>query len=98
MSDSTASRNDFHWSTGPLVIQSEVEEWTSADKVDKLRTPVDGHRDVATHPNYPRYAYRLSPGWLFGRQVVSIKHIAGRICLESVVGWLPKSLMFVGQQ
>ena len=26
---------------------------------------------VASHPNYPFYESSLSPGWLFGRQVVS---------------------------
>lgn len=27
---------------------------------------------TASHPNFPAYAHRLSPGWLFGRQVVSL--------------------------
>lgn len=26
---------------------------------------------LGNHPNYDEYAHKLSPGWLFGRQVVS---------------------------
>lgn len=30
---------------------------------------------VASHPNYPYYRHRLGEGWLFGREVVSLRLI-----------------------
>ena len=32
-------------------------------------------KHIASHPNYPLYAGRLSPGWLFGRPVVRLRAI-----------------------
>lgn len=31
---------------------------------------------VDDHPNYQHYAHRLSPGWMFGRQVVSAPSVS----------------------